>query len=210
MGAALNPEGNENAEQNGSFIAAVAAGTGDPGPGEESAAIKLYYPGDIDCFPYNRAAATNTSSERKNVTVTLETQHLYLHLECPDPKYNVEHKNPLSIASPFLKPNLLFSQKLPPQPQQNPNSKTKGRKRCATKSSSSTTAAASNPPPPNPAFIPSPPPSATAATCSRKLPASSMLIVPLAHARTQLRLVRRRGPETEAEGAEETKAQEQK
>lgn len=69
MGAALNPEGNENAEQNGSFVAAAAAGTGDPGPGEESAAIKLYYPGDIDCFPYNRAAATNPSSERKVLVV---------------------------------------------------------------------------------------------------------------------------------------------
>ena len=69
MGAALNPEGNENAEQDGSFVAAAAAGAGDPGPGEESDAIKLYYPGDIKCFSNDRAAATNPSSERKVLIV---------------------------------------------------------------------------------------------------------------------------------------------
>ncbi|MCJ1264507.1 hypothetical protein MMC22_004379 [Lobaria immixta] len=71
MGTALNPEGNENTEQDGSFVAAATAGAEDPGPGEESDAIKLYYPGDFKCFPNDRAAATNASSER-NVLIVLQ------------------------------------------------------------------------------------------------------------------------------------------
>lgn len=102
MGAALNPEGNENAEQDGSFVAAAAAGTGDPSPGEKSTAIKVYYPGVIECFANDRAAPTNPSSE-KEVTLVLKPYHPEKHVFQPSSRPKGSYSGVTKKSAPNAK-----------------------------------------------------------------------------------------------------------